>query len=135
MLAFTALLQQHLHLTGSFDLCRPSLAATLSDCACAADTCVLWICKRADLTVLVCTLLCMQTVSGLPQVGFAFNRIESAFSYLVNNMGKFSGLAAQTERLDALFAGMHPAQAHVDHTYCCSCSNLDELGSVIGCPP
>lgn len=52
----------------------------------------------------------MQTVSGLHQVGFAFNRIESALSYLVNHMGKFSGLAAQTERLDALFAGMQPAQ-------------------------
>lgn len=40
------------------------------------------------------------------QVGFAFNRIESALSYLVNHLARFSGLAAQTERLDALFAGV-----------------------------
>lgn len=38
-------------------------------------------------------------------MSFAFNRIESALSYLMNNLGRFSGLAAQTERLDALFAG------------------------------
>ena len=60
--------------------------------------------------MLPCTIICMQTLAGLHQVGFAFNRIESALSYLVTNMGKFSGLAAQTERLDALFAGTQPAQ-------------------------
>ena len=61
------------------------------------------------MSALTCIVCRVQTVAGARQVGFAFNRIESALSYLVNHMGKFSGLAAQTERLDALFAGMHPA--------------------------
>ena len=39
------------------------------------------------------------------QVGFAFRHIEGALNYLVNNLDKFSGLAAETERLDALLTG------------------------------
>lgn len=69
----------------------------------------------------------MRLLPGMRQVGFAFNRIESALSYLVNHMGKFSGLAAQTERLDALFAGMQPAHIPVNHIFYCSCSEMIEL--------
>ncbi|KAK9809945.1 hypothetical protein WJX72_002230 [[Myrmecia] bisecta] len=42
----------------------------------------------------------------ITQVGFAFHRIESALSMVVNNLSKFSGLAAETERLDSLFAAL-----------------------------
>jgi len=47
--------------------------------------------------------------SELPQVGFAFHRIEKALSLLVANLSDLSGLAAKTERIDALFACAHPA--------------------------
>ena len=40
------------------------------------------------------------------QVTFAFDRIERALSMIVTNLSKLSGLAAETERLDALFAGV-----------------------------
>jgi hypothetical protein len=43
-----------------------------------------------------------------PQVGFAFQRIETALSMIVSNLNGLSGLAAQTERLDALFKGAAP---------------------------
>ena len=39
------------------------------------------------------------------QVGFAFHRIEAALSVLIMKMADFSGLAAQTERLEALLDG------------------------------
>ena len=38
-------------------------------------------------------------------MGFAFHRIEKALSLLVANLSDLSGLAAKTERIDALFAG------------------------------
>ncbi|KAK9832987.1 hypothetical protein WJX74_003669 [Apatococcus lobatus] len=38
----------------------------------------------------------------ISQVGFAFHRIEAALSVLIMKMADFSGLAAQTERLEAL---------------------------------
>ena len=41
------------------------------------------------------------------QVGFAFRRIEMALNYIVDNLTEFSGLAAQSERLDTLFSGVH----------------------------
>jgi hypothetical protein len=46
------------------------------------------------------------------QVGFAFGRIESALTVLVANLSELSGLAAKTERIDALFTGgfCHPVQ-------------------------
>lgn len=40
-----------------------------------------------------------------PQVSFAFNRIESALSYILAHLQELSGLAAQAERLDALLSG------------------------------
>jgi hypothetical protein len=46
------------------------------------------------------------------QVGFAFGRIESALTVLVANLSELSGLAAKTERIDALFSGV----------YKCSCA-------------
>lgn len=42
------------------------------------------------------------------QVGFAFHRIETALSMLVTNLSDLSGLAAKTERIDALFKGVLP---------------------------
>ena len=45
------------------------------------------------------------------QVGFAFRRIEMALNYIVDNLSTFSGLAAQSERLDALFLGELPPAA------------------------
>lgn len=38
-------------------------------------------------------------------MGFAFGRIESALTVLVANLSELSGLAAKTERIDALFTG------------------------------
>ncbi len=40
------------------------------------------------------------------QVSFAFRHIEGALNYFVDNLDKFSGLAAQSERLDALLTGI-----------------------------
>ena len=40
-----------------------------------------------------------------PQVGFAFRSVENALTLIVRNLESFSGLAAETERLDALAAG------------------------------
>lgn len=40
------------------------------------------------------------------QVGFAFRSVEHALTIIVRNLESFSGLAAETERLDALAAGM-----------------------------
>lgn len=42
------------------------------------------------------------------QVGFAFHRIEAALSVLIMKMADFSGLAAQTDRLEALLDGEMP---------------------------
>ena len=42
------------------------------------------------------------------QVGFAFSRIEHALSMLITNLSELSGLAAKTERIDALFKGVPP---------------------------
>jgi ABC-type uncharacterized transport system fused permease/ATPase subunit len=39
------------------------------------------------------------------QVSFAFRHIEGALNYFVDNLDKFSGLAAESERLDALLTG------------------------------
>ena len=44
----------------------------------------------------------------LTQVSFAFNRIESALSYILAHLQELSGLAAQAERLDALLSGANP---------------------------
>ena len=63
-------------------------------------------------------------------MGFAFGRIESALTVLVANLSELSGLAAKTERIDALFTGgsLHPAlailpqnfwQKHVTHCLRC----------------
>ena len=41
------------------------------------------------------------------QVGFAFRRIEDALNFLVDKLPRFSGLAAEAERLDALFLILH----------------------------
>lgn len=41
------------------------------------------------------------------QVGFAFRSVEHALTMIVRNLESFSGLAAETERLDALAAGLH----------------------------
>lgn len=42
----------------------------------------------------------------LPQASFAFQSIESALSVIVNNLAQLSGLAAETDRLDALREAM-----------------------------
>jgi ABC-type uncharacterized transport system fused permease/ATPase subunit len=42
----------------------------------------------------------------ISQVSFAFNRIEAALSYVVNHLASLSGLAAETERLDALLGAL-----------------------------
>ena len=39
------------------------------------------------------------------QVGFAFRHIEGALNYLVDNLDKFSSLAAVSQRLDTLLQG------------------------------
>jgi hypothetical protein len=58
------------------------------------------------------------------QVGFAFGRIESALTVLVANLSELSGLAAKTERIDALFTGgfCHPVPAtlHVTNRVVCN---------------
>lgn len=40
------------------------------------------------------------------QAAFAFNRISAALSVIVNNIDQLSGLAAETQRLAALFAAL-----------------------------
>jgi putative ATP-binding cassette transporter len=42
------------------------------------------------------------------QVGFAFNKIEGALSYVVTHLAAMSNLAAETERLDALMTAVAP---------------------------
>jgi putative ATP-binding cassette transporter len=42
------------------------------------------------------------------QVGFAFNKIEGALSYVVTHLASLSNLAAETERLDALMTAVAP---------------------------
>ena len=49
-----------------------------------------------------------------PQVGFAFRSVENALTLIVRNLESFSGLAAETERLDALAAG-----AYCINAICC----------------
>ncbi len=39
------------------------------------------------------------------QVSFAFNRVESALSYILAHLSELSGIAAEAERLDALLTG------------------------------
>ncbi len=46
-----------------------------------------------------------ELVTTTPQVGFAFHRIESALTLLVQNLSDLSSLAAKTERIDTLFSG------------------------------
>lgn len=46
-------------------------------------------------------------VCGCSQVGFAFRSVEHALTIIVTHLESFSGLAAETERLDALAAGRH----------------------------
>lgn len=49
---------------------------------------------------LMCTMAYVIT-----QVGFAFRSVEHALTMIVRNLESFSGLAAETERLDALATG------------------------------
>lgn len=42
----------------------------------------------------------------ISQVGFAFRQVEHALTLIVRNLESFSGLAAETERLDALAAAL-----------------------------
>ena len=62
-----------------------------------------------DDAVRVSTLKCCVSKAELavmyPQVGFAFRSVENALTLIVRNLETFSGLAAETERLDALAAG------------------------------
>lgn len=44
----------------------------------------------------------------ITQVSFTFQRIESALSFVVDNLAALSGLAAQTERLDELLRALVP---------------------------
>jgi len=70
----------------------PMKAVALSDDAAGVSTlncCV----SKAELAVVY------------PQVGFAFRSVENALTLIVRNLESFSGLAAETERLDALAAG------------------------------
>ena len=53
------------------------------------------------------------------QVGFAFRRIEMALNYIVDNLTTFSGLAAESERLDTLFSGDEPADLSTSTAPCC----------------
>ena len=55
----------------------------------------------------------LSAVSVVSQVGFAFHRIEAALSVLIMKMADFSGLAAQTERLEALLDGTLPLMQHL----------------------
>ena len=50
---------------------------------------------------------------GVPQVTFAFGRIESALNYILNHLNELSGLAAQAERLDALLSGTRITNVHL----------------------
>ena len=52
----------------------------------------------------MCPLACPQAHTA--QVGFSFRRIEMALNYIVDHLPALSGLAAETERLDALFEGV-----------------------------
>lgn len=53
---------------------------------------------------LMCTMAYVIT-----QVGFAFRSVEHALTMIVRNLESFSGLAAETERLDALATGRPPS--------------------------
>ncbi|DBB06377.1 hypothetical protein WJX77_005903 [Trebouxia sp. C0004] len=46
----------------------------------------------------------------ISQVGFAFRSVENALTLIVRNLESFSGLAAETERLDALAAALTERQ-------------------------
>ena len=59
------------------------------------------------------------------QVAFAFRHIEGALNYLVDNLDKFSGLAAESERLEALLTGRYPtAQKWSEEIDTCLLSNM-----------
>ena len=59
----------------------------------------------STLRVASVTMPCCPLTFSLLQVSFAFNRIESALSYILAHLQELSGLAAQAERLDALLSG------------------------------
>eukprot|EP00798_Chlamydomonas_sp_ICE-L_P018046 gene18046-24463_t len=51
----------------------------------------------------------------ISQVSFAFSTIESALSVIINNLTQLSGLAAETERLEALQKAMEAADESERH--------------------
>lgn len=62
------------------------------------------------------------------QVGFAFRSVENALTIIVRNLESFSGLAAETERLDALATGLPPHDATPSPSILpCMCSNMDQV--------
>lgn len=50
----------------------------------------------------------------ISQASFAYSRIDAALSVIINNLATISGLAAETERLDALMGAMADAAAAED---------------------
>ncbi|GLC38395.1 hypothetical protein PLESTB_001582400 [Pleodorina starrii] len=73
----------------------------------------LWTSVYSYATILVPSLLTApRYFSGeiefgvISQASFAFSRIDAALSIIINNLAQISGLAAETERLDALIAAM-----------------------------
>ena len=66
------------------------------------------ICRAAERLRECYSILCSTSLecrAGCLQVGFAFRSVENALTMIVRNLESFSGLAAETERLDALAAG------------------------------
>ena len=84
------------------------LAASLSS-MCKWAACVEWIGSCWPRGFLHCLGIKppRESSPAMVQVGFAFRRIEMALNYIVDNLTEFSGLAAESERLDTLFSGVH----------------------------
>ncbi|KFM24165.1 putative ABC transporter ATP-binding protein [Auxenochlorella protothecoides] len=75
----------------------------------------LWVNAYSNTTLLVPSLLMAPAYfagqvrfGDITQVSFTFQRIESALSFVVDNLAALSGLAAQTERLDELLRALVP---------------------------
>lgn len=69
-----------------------------------------------------------ELIATIPQVGFAFHRIESALTLLVQNLSDLSSLAAKTERIDTLFSGAPISHMCVltfcfDFEFCVGCTS------------
>ncbi|GFH06943.1 uncharacterized protein HaLaN_01666, partial [Haematococcus lacustris] len=60
-------------------------------------------------------LVQLEVLPPCSQASFAFSSIESALSIIINNLGQLTGLAAETDRLDALLQALTQEHDEVAH--------------------